>query len=70
MRRDSDLHVELCGEHVVVAVFGLGERVAVHGARLVAALERACAAPAWPVAVAVPHRNHTVERRSSPLQRG
>ena len=52
MRRDSDLHVELCGEHVVVAVFGLGERVAVHGGRLVAALERACAAPAWPVAVA------------------
>ncbi len=25
MRRDGDLHVELCGEHVVVAVFGLGE---------------------------------------------
>jgi arginine decarboxylase len=42
MRRDSDLHVELCGEHVVVAVFGLGERVAVHGARLVQALARAC----------------------------
>ena len=29
MRRDGDVHVELCGEHVVVAVFGLGERVAV-----------------------------------------
>ena len=26
MRRDGDVHVELCGEHVVVAVFGLGER--------------------------------------------
>ncbi|HEX6620380.1 MAG TPA: aminotransferase class I/II-fold pyridoxal phosphate-dependent enzyme [Solirubrobacteraceae bacterium] len=43
MRRDGDVHVELCGEHVVVAVFGLGERVAVHGARLVEALARACA---------------------------
>ncbi|MGZ6645800.1 MAG: aminotransferase class I/II-fold pyridoxal phosphate-dependent enzyme, partial [Solirubrobacteraceae bacterium] len=43
MRHDSDLHVELCGEHVVVAVFGLGERVAAHGARLVEALARACA---------------------------
>ena len=52
MRRDDDVHVELCGENVVVAVFGLGERVAVHGACLVAALERACAAPGWPAAVA------------------
>jgi arginine decarboxylase len=43
MRRDRDLHVELCGEHVVVAVFGLGERVAVHGGALVEALARACA---------------------------
>ena len=31
MRRDGDVHVELCGEHVVVAVFGLGERVAAPG---------------------------------------
>jgi lysine decarboxylase len=38
MRRDGDVHVELCGEHVVVAVFGLGEPVAVHGAALVEAL--------------------------------
>jgi arginine decarboxylase len=44
MRRDGDLHIELCGEHVVVAVFGLGEQVAVHGAALVEALARACAA--------------------------
>jgi arginine decarboxylase len=35
MRRDTDVHVELCGEHVVVAVFGLGERVALHRAHLV-----------------------------------
>jgi arginine decarboxylase len=41
MRCDGDLHVELCGENVVVAVFGLGERVAVHGAALVAALAAA-----------------------------
>ena len=42
MRRDGDVHVELCGEHVVVAVFGLGEPVAVVTARaLVAALARA-----------------------------
>jgi arginine decarboxylase len=41
MRRDGDLHVELCGEHVVVAVFGLGEDVAASGAALVAALAAA-----------------------------
>jgi lysine decarboxylase len=41
MRRDGDLHVELCGEHVVVAVFGLGEDVATSGAGLVAALAAA-----------------------------
>ena len=43
MRRDGDLHVELCGEHVVVAVFGLGEDVALSGAALVEGLARACA---------------------------
>ena len=43
MRSDGDLHVELCGEHIVVAVFGLGERVAEQGAVLVQALARACA---------------------------
>jgi arginine decarboxylase len=53
MRRDGDVHVELCGEHVVVAVFGLGEDVAVSGAALVEALARACAAPAWPAARAL-----------------
>jgi arginine decarboxylase len=41
--RADDVHVELSGEHVVVAVFGLGERVARHGDPLVASLERACA---------------------------
>jgi arginine decarboxylase len=43
MRHGDDLHLELCGEHVVVAVFGLGERVARAGAELVESLERACA---------------------------
>ena len=43
MRSDGDVHVELCGEHIVVAVFGLGERVAEQGAVLVEALARACA---------------------------
>jgi len=43
MRREGDVHVELCGEHVVVAVFGLGEPVAPIGDALVAALARACA---------------------------
>ena len=41
MREDDDLHTELAGENVVVAVFGMGERVAETGARLVAALRRA-----------------------------
>ena len=45
MRHDDDVHVELCGEHVVVAVFGLGEPVERHGAQLVASLARACARP-------------------------
>jgi lysine decarboxylase len=43
MRHNGDLHVELCGEHVVVAVFGLGEDVAVSGAALVEGLARVCA---------------------------
>jgi lysine decarboxylase len=42
MRRHDDLHVELCGEHVLVAVFGLGEGVAINGAPLVRSLARAC----------------------------
>jgi arginine decarboxylase len=45
MRRDDDVHVELCAEHVLVAVFGLGEPVAVHGGPLVEALARVCARP-------------------------
>ena len=40
---EDDVHVELSGEHVVVAVFGLGERVALHGHALLASLGRACA---------------------------
>jgi arginine decarboxylase len=43
LRRDDDVHVELCAEHVLVAVFGLGEPVAADGARLVEGLARACA---------------------------
>jgi arginine decarboxylase len=43
MRHGDDVHLELCGEHVVVAVFGLGESVARSGAELVESLERACA---------------------------
>ena len=49
MREDFDLHTELAGENVVVAVFGMGEPVAQTGAPLVTALrsaaERAAARP-------------------------
>lgn len=41
MRETDDLHTELAGENVVVAVFGMGEPVAQTGARLVAALRKA-----------------------------
>jgi lysine decarboxylase len=41
VREQDDVHVELAGENVVVAVFGMGERVAVSGERLVGALRRA-----------------------------
>ena len=41
MREDDEVHVELAGENVVVALFGMGEPVAQTGARLVAALRRA-----------------------------
>ena len=41
MREDDDIHVELAGENVVVAIFGMGEPVADTGARLVPALEKA-----------------------------
>jgi arginine decarboxylase len=41
VREQDDVHVELAGENVLVAVFGMGERVAVSGERLVAALRRA-----------------------------
>jgi arginine decarboxylase len=39
--REQDVHVELAGENVMVAVFGMGEDVSVGGGRLVAALHRA-----------------------------
>jgi arginine decarboxylase len=41
VREQDDVHVELAGENVLVAVFGMGERVAAAGERLVAALHRA-----------------------------
>jgi arginine decarboxylase len=41
LRENDDVHVELAGENVLVAVFGMGERVAASGERLVAALRRA-----------------------------
>jgi arginine decarboxylase len=41
LREQDDVHVELAGENVVVAVFGMGEDAAVSGGRLVAALQRA-----------------------------
>jgi lysine decarboxylase len=41
IREQDDVHVELAGENVVVAVFGMGEGVALAGERLVAALHRA-----------------------------
>ena len=41
MREDDDIHAELAGENVVVAIFGMGERVADTGAQLVSALRRA-----------------------------
>jgi arginine decarboxylase len=41
LREQDDVHVELAGENVLVAVFGMGEDVAAAGERLVAALHRA-----------------------------
>jgi arginine decarboxylase len=41
LREQDDVHVELAGENVVVAVFGMGEDASVTGSRLVAALHRA-----------------------------
>jgi lysine decarboxylase len=41
MREDDEVHVELAGENVVVALFGMGEPVARTSERLVAALRRA-----------------------------
>jgi arginine decarboxylase len=41
LREQDDVHVELAGENVVVAVFGMGEDASVTGARLVEALHRA-----------------------------
>jgi arginine decarboxylase len=41
LRERDDVHVELAGENVLVAVFGMGENVEAAGERLVAALQRA-----------------------------
>jgi lysine decarboxylase len=41
LREQDDVHVELAGENVVVAVFGMGEDASVTGERLVEALHRA-----------------------------
>ena len=41
LRELGDINLELFGENVMVAVFGMGERVAAQGARLVEALRRA-----------------------------
>jgi lysine decarboxylase len=41
VRERDDVHVELAGENVLVAVFGMGERVMAAGERLVTALHRA-----------------------------
>jgi arginine decarboxylase len=41
VREQDDVHVELAGENVLVAVFGMGEDVTAAGERLVAALHRA-----------------------------
>ena len=42
MREQDDINLELFAENVVVAVFGIGERAAETGERLVEALEHAC----------------------------
>jgi arginine decarboxylase len=41
MREDDDIHAELAGENVVVALFGMGEPVSETGARLLGGLRRA-----------------------------
>jgi arginine decarboxylase len=41
LREQEDVHLELAGENVMVAVFGMGEDASETGARLVAALQRA-----------------------------
>jgi lysine decarboxylase len=41
MHEHDDVNLELAGENVIVAVFGMGETAAEHAARLVSALERA-----------------------------
>ncbi|MEA2349771.1 MAG: arginine decarboxylase [Thermoleophilaceae bacterium] len=43
LRELDDINLELYGENVMVAVFGMGERAAAQGARLVEALRRAVA---------------------------
>ena len=43
LRRIDDIHLELFGENVIVALFGMGERASPRGERLVAALRTALA---------------------------
>jgi arginine decarboxylase len=43
LRRIDDIHLELFGENVIVALFGMGERASPRGERLVAALRTAVA---------------------------
>lgn len=43
LREVDDIHLELFGENVIVALFGMGEEAAPRGRRMVSALERAVA---------------------------
>ena len=45
LREQDDVHLELAGENVIVAVFGMGEDAGPAGERLVAALRRAVEPP-------------------------
>jgi arginine decarboxylase len=55
----DDVNMELAGENVLVAVFGMGEDAAAHGERLVSALRRA-------VADLAPHGGDTEDRFAAP----
>jgi lysine decarboxylase len=55
----DDVNMELAGENVLVAVFGMGEDAAAHGKRLVSALRRA-------VAELPPHSGDAENRFAAP----